>query len=526
MSKRSFPVFLTLLLLLSACFVPPAESMLTVTLVVGGESRAVETQALTVRDLLIEADVTLGENDRVVPPETTIIEDGMLVRVVRVEVRTETAQRELPFERETGRDASIPAGETRLLQAGVTGLEEITYRIIIEDGEEVDRQVLRRVTLREPRNEIVLIGALAELKPVPITGTVVFIADRNAWTMQTTSPNQRRLTHTSDLDGHVLALSPDGSHLLFTRVPTETGESFPINTLWMIETAAIDAEPVQLEVEGVLWADWAPDCQGTPAGVGCRIAYTTGTWAEGDPGWRAENDLWVAWPRASDGRLFNQRRVVAPSAGGTYGWWGTSYAWSPGGQNLAYARADEVGVVSVYSGVQTPLARFSSYRTYASWAWTPTVSWSSEGNFIITTLHGPSPTGEAPEDSPIFDVWALDVTGTISAELSSDAGMWAAPAYAPEGDYVAFFRSRSPYTSKTSGYDLYLMDRDGSDHRRLFPPEGEIGLEYHPQMMAWGPEGDQLIVVYHGNLYLIQVVTGEVQQLTSGGNATAVFWQR
>jgi hypothetical protein len=69
------------------------------------------------------------------------------------------------------------------------------------------------------------------------------------------------------------------------------------------------------------------------------------------------------------------------------------------------------------------------------------------------------------------------------------------------------------------------MDRDGSDHRRLFPPEGEIGLEYHPQMMAWGPEGDRLIVVYHGNLYLIQVVTGEVQQLTSGGNATAVFWQ-
>jgi hypothetical protein len=499
--------------------------MLVVTLVVGGEPRTLETQALTVRDLLLEADVTLGENDRVVPAETTFVEDGMSVRVVRVDVRTETAQRELPFERETGRDASIPAGETRLLQSGVTGLEEITYRIIIEDGEEVDRQVLRRVTLRESRNEIVLIGAQAELKPVPITGTVVFVADRNAWTMQTTSPNQRRLTHMGDLDDHVLALSPDGSHLLFTRVPTETGEGLPINTLWVIGTATVDAEPVQLEVGGVLWADWAPDCQGAPTGVGCRIAYTTGDWAEGDPGWRAENDLWVAWPRASNGRLFNQRRVVAPSAGGTYGWWGTTYAWSPGGQNLAYARADEVGVIGVYSSGQNPLARFSSYRTYASWAWTPTVSWSPEGNFVITTLHGPSPTGEAPEDSPIFDVWAVDATGTISAELSSEAGMWAAPAYAPEGDYVAFFRSRSPYTSNTSGYDLYLMDRDGSNHRRLFPPEGEIGLEYRPQMMAWGPGGDRLIVVYHGNLYLIQASTGEVQQLTSGRNATAVLWQ-
>jgi len=43
--------------------------------------------------------------------------------------------------------------------------------------------------------------------------------------------------------------------------------------------------------------------------------------------------------------------------------------------------------------------------------------------------------------------------------------------------------------------------------------------------MAWGPEGSRLIVIYHGNLYLIQTTTGEVQQLTSGGNATSVLWQ-
>lgn len=513
-----------LALLLTACIVPP-DSARTVTLIVGGEPQTVVTEVLTVRDLLFEAQVILDENDRVTPAETTYIADGMVVRVIRVDVRTETEQREIPFEREVGSDASVPAGETRLLQSGVTGLEEVTYRIIFEDGNEVDRQILQHVTLREPRNEIVLMGTQAELKPVPITGTVVFVADRNAWVMHTTSPNQRRLTHTGDLDGHVLALSPDGSYLLYTRVSTETGESAPINTLWMIETVAVDAEPVQLQAEGILWADWAPNCQGTPTGVGCRVAYSTGDRAEGDPGWRAENDLWVAWPRASDGRLFNQRRVVEPSAGGTYGWWGTTYAWSPGGQNLAYARADEVGVINLYSGVQTRLFPFSPYRTYASWAWTPTASWSPEGGFIVTTLHGPSPTGEAPEDSPIFDVWALDVTGTISTELSSEAGMWASPAYAQDGDLVAFFHSRNPYTSKTSSYDLYLMDRDGSGQRLLFPPEGEIGLEYHPQKLAWGPGGDRLILIHYGNLQMIDTITGAVQSLTSGSNATAVLWQ-
>jgi hypothetical protein len=523
MGKRI--ILLLLLLSLAACVSPTPDSAQTVTLVADGETHTLATGALTVRDLLAEAGVALDENDRVTPAETTFIEAGMTVRVVRVEERTETEQREIPFERQTVRDAAVPSGEPRLLQAGVTGLEEMTYRVIVEDGVEVDRQLVRRVMVREPRAELVLIGMQADLRPVPITGTIAYIANSNAWVMQTTSPNQRWLTHTSDLDGRVFALSLDGSRLLFTRVPTETGESAPFNTLWMVETATVDAEPIRLEAENVLWADWAPNCQGEPSGYVCQIAYTTGVPGEGSPGWKAENDLWVARPRARDGSLLSKRLVVKPSAGGTYGWWGTTYAWSPDGRQLAYARADEVGVVSVSGGKQTPLAQFSPYRTYASWAWTPTVSWSPEGDFVIATLHGSAPTGEAPEDSPVFDVWVLAVDGLLKAKLSNEAGMWAAPAYAPEGDLVTFNRARSPYASHTSGYDLYVMDRDGSDRRMLFPPEGEIGLEYRPGITAWGPGGDQLLVIYRGNLYLIHVVTGEVHQLTTEGSATAVHWR-
>ena len=561
---------LLLLLALAAC---TADNSRTVTLVADGQTRTLVTDALTVRDLLAEAAVTLDDDDRVVPVEPTFIEDGLTVRVVRVEVRTETAQREVPFERRTVRDASIPAGETRLLEPGVTGIEELTYRITLEDGVEVERLLVRRGTLRESRAEVVLLGVQAEFKPVPITGTVAYVANRNAWVIQTTSPNQRRLTHSGDLDGRVFALSPGGSHLLFTRVAPPSvppgggdssavppgggdssavppgggdssavppgggdssavppgggdergGEQAALNTLWMIETATADAEPVQVEAESVLWAGWESRCKVTFSGTGCRIAYTTGTPAEGSPGWKAENDLWIARPRPSDGRLMGRRRILEPGAGGAYGWWGATYAWSPDGSGLAYARADEVGVVRISDGVQTPLARFPSYRTYAPWVWTPTVSWSPEGKFIVTTLHGPAPAGEAPEDSPVFDVWALAADGTLTATLVSEAGMWAAPAYAPEGDYIAFGDARSPDASQTSGYDLYLMDRDGSDQRRLFPPAEEIGLEY-PEI-AWGPGGDRLIVVYQGNLYLLYVDSGAVYLLTDEGSVTAVRWR-
>ena len=524
MVKRA--ALLLLLLSLAACV--PSGSR-TVTLVVDGETRALATEALTVRDLLAEAAVALDEDDRVVPAEPAFVEDGMTVRVIRVETRTEVERRDIPFERRIVRDASIPVDETRLLEPGIAGIEELTYRVTVEDSLEVDRQLVRRTTLQQPRAEVILVGAQADLEPVPITGTVAYVGEHNAWVIQTTSPNRRRLTYAGDLDGRVFALSPEGSHLLFTRVPTSappTGgdEAVALNTLWLIDATAADAEPVQLEVEGsVLWAGWESGCQVKPTGTGCRIAYSTGTPAEGSPGWRAENDLWIARPRPSDGQLFSQRRIVAPSVGGAYGWWGTTFAWAPDGLSLAYARADEVGVVRIRDGVQSPLARFSPFRTYAPWVWTPTVSWSPEGEFVVTTLHGSAPTGEAPEDSPVFDVWALAADGAITAELTSEAGMWAAPAYAPEGDGIAFGHARTPYASQTSGYDLYLLDRDGSDRQHLFPLQEEIGLEY-PEF-AWAPQGDRLAVVYQGNLYMIHVAGGEVHQLTDAGGVTAVRWR-
>ncbi|HET90474.1 MAG TPA: hypothetical protein ENN99_07030, partial [Chloroflexi bacterium] len=319
------------------------------------------------------------------------------------------------------------------------------------------------------------------------------------------------------------ALSPDGTYLVFTRVPTQTGEEAPLNTLWGIETATADAKPVRLEAESVLWAGWEDGCQVTASGTGCYLAYSTGLPAEGNPGWKAENDLWVGRPRFTDGRLLGRRRIVEPSAGGAYGWWGTTYAWSPDGERLAYARADQVGIVRVYDGQRSVLARFPPYRTYAPWVWTPTVSWSPEGEFIVTTLHAPAPTGESPEDSPVFDVRVLAVTGPLSATLASEAGMWSAPRYAPEGDTIAFGRARSPYVSHTSGYDLYVMDRDGSDRRPIFPPDEELGLSY-PEI-AWGPGGDRLVVVYQGNLYHLLASGEAVHQLTDEGSVTAVRWQ-
>jgi hypothetical protein len=518
---KHWPAFLSLLLALVACV--PASDATSVTLVADGRTREITTEALTVRDLLEEVDVALDADDRVTPAEPTLIEEGLAVRIIRVETRTETEEREIPYDRRTVHDASIPAGESQLLEPGVTGIEELTYRVTLEDGVEVSRRLIRQTTLREPRTEVILVGARKERIPVPITGTIAYVANQNAWLMQRTSLNRKRLTHTGDLDGRVFSLSADGTHVLFTRAPTETGESALLNTFWVLDASTANAKPVRLEVDSILWAAWEPDCDVSDGDSRCRIAYTNGTRTESNPGWRAENDLWIARPRPNTGDLIAKREVVEPSEGGSYTWWGTTYTWSPEGQRLAYARADEIGVIRAYDGELEVRYPFPPYRTYAPWVWTPSVDWSPEGAYVVTTLHGPPPTGEALEDSPVFDVWALSADGTITAELASEAGMWSAPASAPKTGTIAFGRARSPYASQTSSYDLHLMDRDGSDRRLIFPTDEEIGLTY-PEI-AWSPDETRIAVVYQENLYLIDVPVGDVHQLTANGGVTAVEWQ-
>lgn len=484
---------------------------LTVHLVADGETRTLTTDAQTVADLLAQAGVTLDEDDRVMPPENSFLHDGLTVQVIRVEVRTETRQRVLPYGRETVRDATIPVGQTRLLGAGVNGVEEITYAITLEDGVETERRMIQRTTIQEPQNEVVLIGAREEAVAVPISGTVAYLSAHNAWVMRTTTGNRRRLTTTGDLDGRVFDLSPDGLWLLFTRVTTETGL---LNTLWMIETIPADAVPIPLRAENILWAAWAPD--------GEHIAYSTGAVRDAPPGWEAANDLYIGVPRASDGQVVGRRRILAPSAGGTYGWWGTSYAWAPDGERLAYARADEVGTVRLYDSRTTPLTHFPPYRTHGAWAWAPTAAWSPDGDFILTVVHGPPPTGETAEDSPVFDLYALGATAPLTVELASEVGMWAAPSFSPDGQWVVFGRARIPYTSQTSTYDLYLIDRDGSDRRLLFPTDPrEPGLDY--PAVAWDPSGTRLLSIYRGDLYMV-TLAGEARRVTDDGAITAVRW--
>ncbi len=301
MSSRPFFALLLFSFLFSLLLGCSANKRVVV--LVDGERRVIETQAPTVGELLREQKIILGDQDRVEPPDYTPIERTATIQIVRVAIKTETTRAPIEFQRLYTREENLPDGQVRVSRLGANGEAEIDYQITLEDGREVSRREIARRVLREPVNELLLIGTQGTVAPVSITGTLAYIGEGNAWLVRGSTADRRPLTTQGDLDGRVFDLSPDGKYLLFSRQADDGTQatdnvgssssavsrplSGSLNTLWVVDTVPFNAEPRRVPIENALYAQWAPDGS-------ALIAYTRGEKTQGAPGWKAYNDLNIA----------------------------------------------------------------------------------------------------------------------------------------------------------------------------------------------------------------------------------------
>ena len=290
----------------------------------------------------------------------------------------------------------------------------------------------------------------------------------------------------------------------------------PLNELWMIDTRLVGEKPISLPIKGVLYAAWSPLLTETV------IAYSTADRVPSQPGWRANNDLWL-WD--IDQTLSEAVEIVPANTNGLYPWWGTTYAWAPDRNYFAYANASQVGVINVISQTITALVEFAPYQTNSNWVWTPTVSWSPNSKFMATVIHGPPLQNESPETSPVFDLWLLSREGELKAKVWEQAGMWSNPVWHQQG--IAFGRATKPLSSVDSRYKLATMDWDGSNSQVLFPLGPEPGVVL-PEIV-WEPQepqakGGSFLFVKQDNLFLSKRDGASPQQLTSDNQSHRPEW--
>ena len=520
--RRSLFIAFIVVALLVSCRSPQVTgSDITISIAADGQSRNITVPAgSTVTQALQSTGITVGNLDRVEPPPYTVLGDGSSITLTRVEEVFETEEQIIPFERQVVRNESLPDGETRLVQAGVNGLEELTYRRVLEDDVEISETVVKSVILQEAIPEIMMVGAQSSFAPLPIPGRLVYLAGGNAWSIDTSTANRTALVTTGDLDGRIFELAPNGNYLIFTRKSTKPAEQ-EINTLWAVSTDG--GKPFSTGISNVVhFADWIP---GTNS-----IAYSTVEPRATAPGWQANNDL-HRYSVTTGARA----RILEASSGGVYGWWGMTFAFSPEGR-LAYSRPDGIGLVDLDGKYLKPLLSITPFNTHSDWAWLPGLAWGADGNTLYFLTHAPPPSLVSPEDSPFFDINAMLLDTNTTIPIAQQSGMFAYPSVSSlqsssrERPYqVAYLQAIFPSQSETSRYRVVVMDRDGSNRRTLFPANDAPGLE--PQTLAWAPDviegqsGDFIALIYQGNLWLLDSGSGQAYQVTGDGLVTRIDWK-
>jgi len=123
-----------------------------------GKKTEVHSQAKTVADLLKDKKIKLGPSDRISVPLTTIITQGMEIRITREGKQTVTVDEAIQSPSQIVYDADRPIGFRGVQVAGVPGNQSISFEIEVKEGVEISRVEIARITTRNPTTQTEVIG--------------------------------------------------------------------------------------------------------------------------------------------------------------------------------------------------------------------------------------------------------------------------------------------------------------------------------------------------------------------------------
>jgi uncharacterized protein YabE (DUF348 family)/3D (Asp-Asp-Asp) domain-containing protein len=133
---------------------------------VGGDTTTIHSRKATVAEVLDEAEVSLDTLDRVEPALDAPVEDGMTISVVRVQEELETVEEVIPCAVVYQDDPTMDMGQYMVLDWGSDGLIQREYRVLYEDGQETERELLSEWE-QLPRDQVIAQGT----KPVNFVET-------------------------------------------------------------------------------------------------------------------------------------------------------------------------------------------------------------------------------------------------------------------------------------------------------------------------------------------------------------------
>lgn len=126
-----------------------------------GKKKTYRTWRTTVKDFFAEQNIELGDNDKVDPKLETLLSLSddrqahiMIARVTITEVKQEE---KIDYKVKESEDPSLPWGQKHVTK-GEAGKRQKIYQVTRENGVEVKRVLLKNEVIKEPKDELVVIG--------------------------------------------------------------------------------------------------------------------------------------------------------------------------------------------------------------------------------------------------------------------------------------------------------------------------------------------------------------------------------
>lgn len=511
------------IILLQGCSQQTEISSIPVEIIVDNEIITTEIEiGSTIQTVLSAQEITLYPLDKVDPPVFTVITEPISIEIIRVEEKFETEEIVIPFEQQSVRNEALPERQNILIQPGINGLREITYRLLFENGQLFSRTEIRTVDIIGPKPEIMMIGVQSPFTSVPISGKIIYLSSGNAWMMENQTSNRIPILTNGKLDGRILEISPNGKWLLFSQIGSDEET---INELWVINLENEKSEPVYLKIDNVIhFATWIP-------GNTLSVLVSTVEPRDVAPGWQANNNL-MELTLGADGKVLRSKEILESNSGGIYGWWGTNFQFSPDGKYLAFIRPDALGKMNFKDEELEIFTDIIPFQTKSDWAWVSPFSWSSDNRFIYWVDHPKDLTIENPELSATFDLQAFDTKTNTSLTARRNVGMFAYSSVIQSNENtdsyrLVFLQAIFPESSNSSRYRMVISDRDGSNSKTIFPVDDMQGLE--PQEIHSSPcevgQSCQVGFIYQGNLWIVNLNNQyTTHQITGDGLITRIEW--
>ena len=130
----------------------------TIPVLVDGQEKLIQTQSRDVEGVLRDAKIVLGEKDRVVPELGTPLRKDSTIEVKRVVEQVVQMEERVTYQEIRKNDPSLIKGETKVLQDGQEGKAIAHYKVVMENGKEISRELVKRDVVTPKIDRVVAVG--------------------------------------------------------------------------------------------------------------------------------------------------------------------------------------------------------------------------------------------------------------------------------------------------------------------------------------------------------------------------------